>query len=454
MPDLTRGANAPLTGPTLQLAVAGARQGAVDLMVFQLADTGKVRSDADFIFFNQPSSPEGAVRLTAADQLSIDLATVPAAVDRLAVAVALDDSVAGSLAAITGLGVSVTGTADRHTAPATGLTTERAAVLVEIYRRAGAWKVRNVSAGWTEGLSGLATAHGVSVDDAPAAPSPAPPAPAPAAATPPAPAVPAPAAPTGPPTAPTSAPADGVRSVPGEAALSLVKRQKLDLRKREVAKVLLTKGAQHERARIVLVLDKTGSMADEYAAGIVHRVVERMVPVAIQLDDDGSLECYLYAVKFAKLPDIRIEYLEAWMADFIHMTGTHQGINYREIGGYNDEIPIMTEVLASLTGRTDATLVLFFTDGGFSKKKEITKLISQASKLPAFWQFVGIGNNDFGVLTKLDEMTGRTVDNVGFFPVTDIDRVDDAELYRRLLSEFPDWLRAARAAGILAPAPR
>ena len=460
MPDLTRGANAPLTGPTLQLAVAGARQGAVDLMVFQLDVTGKVRSDADFIFFNQPTSPEGAVRLTAADQLSIDLTSVPAAVESLAVAVSLDDSVAGSLAAIDGLGVSVTGAADQHTAPATGLTTERAAVLVEIYRRAGAWKVRNVSAGWTEGLSGLATAHGVSVDDEPASvasaappqptPAPTPPASTLPASTPPAstPPAPAPAAPAAPP------PSDGVRSVPGEATLSLVKRQKLDLRKREVAKVLLTKGAQHERARIVLVLDKTGSMADEYAAGIVHRVVERMVPVAIQLDDDGSLECYLYAVTFAKLPDIRIEYLDQWMADFIHMSGTHQGIDYRRIGGYNDEIPIMTEVLGTLAGRTDPTLVLFFTDGGFSKKKEITKLIAQASKLPAFWQFVGIGNNNFGVLTKLDEMSGRTVDNVGFFPVTDIDRIDDAELYRRLLSEFPDWLRAARGAGILAPAPR
>lgn len=447
MPDLTRGANAPLTGPSLQLAVAGARQGAVDLMVFQLAATGKVRSDADFIFFNQPTSPEGAVRLTAADQLSIDLTRVPSVVESLAVAVALDDSVPGSLAAIAGLGVSVTGNADQHTAPATGLTTERAAVLVEIYRRGGAWKVRNVSAGWTEGLSGLATAHGVSVDDEPATPAPAPAATATPAARPAAPA-PTPAAPA-PAAIPSTPPGDGVRSVPGEASLSLVKRQKLDLRKREVAKVLLTKGAQHERARIVLVLDKTGSMADEYAAGIVHRVVERMVPVAIQLDDDGSLECYLYAVKFAKLPDIRIEYLDQWMADFIHMSGTHRGINYREIGGYNDEIPIMTEVLGSLAGRSDATLVLFFTDGGFSKKKEITKLISQASQQPAFWQFVGIGNNNFGVLTKLDEMTGRTVDNVGFFPVTDIDRIDDAELYRRLLSEFPDWLRAARAAGIL-----
>src|ERR1700712_183757 len=111
MPDLTRGANAPLTGPTLQLAVAGARQGAVDLMVFQLTGTGKVRSDADFIFFNQPDSPEGAVKLTAADRLTIDLTGVPPAIESLAVAVALDDSVPGSLASIAGLGVTVSGSA-------------------------------------------------------------------------------------------------------------------------------------------------------------------------------------------------------------------------------------------------------------------------------------------------------------------------------------------------------
>ncbi|MET3805669.1 stress response protein SCP2 [Nakamurella sp. UYEF19] len=457
MPDLTRGANASISGTSLQVAVSGARQGAVDLMVFQVGETGKVRSDADFVFFNQPASPEGAVRLTAADSLTVDLTGIPEAIDKLAVAVALDDSVAGSLAGIAGLGVSVTGSSDQHVAPAAGMTSERAAVLVEIYRRAGSWKVRNVSAGWTEGLSGLAKEHGVSVDDEPAAVPPAasaPPASGPPAGSsqPPAQNFPPPAAPSAPQPAPPAAPppaADGVRSVPGEAGLSLVKRQKLDLRKREVAKVLLTKGAQNERARIVLVLDKTGSMSDEYAAGIVHRVVERMVPVAIQLDDDGSLECYLYAVKFAKLPDIRIEYLDQWMADFIHMTGTHQGINYRDIGGYNDEIPIMNEVINSLQGQTGPTLVLFFTDGGFTKKKEITNLMKKASNLPAFWQFVGIGNNNFGVLTKLDEMTGRVVDNVGFFPVTDIDRIDDGELYRRLLSEFPDWLRAARGAGIL-----
>lgn len=166
MADLSRGANAPLATGPVEVAVSGARQGSVDLMVFQLGADRKVRSDADFVFFNQPASPEGAVRLVAAHRITADLSAVPAAVETLAVAVALDDAVPGSLAGIAGLGVTVSG-GEVHRAPATGLTTERAAVLVELYRRAGGWKVRNVSAGWAAGLSALVTEHGVSVDDEP-----------------------------------------------------------------------------------------------------------------------------------------------------------------------------------------------------------------------------------------------------------------------------------------------
>ncbi len=93
--------------------------------------------------------------------------------------------------------------------------------------------------------------------------------------------------------------------------------------------------------------------------------------------------------------------------------------------------------------------MLFFTDGGFSRKREIAALIRTAAALPAFWQFVGLGKANYGLLSTLDELPDRVVDNAGFFAVDDIDTLTDAELYARLLSEFPDWLRAARQAGIL-----
>ncbi|MFC3243155.1 VWA domain-containing protein [Gordonia humi] len=51
----------------------------------------------------------------------------------------------------------------------------------------------------------------------------------------------------------------------------------------------------------------------------------------------------------------------------------------------------------------------------------------------------------------MDDLGGRVVDNAGFFEVPDIDRRTDADLYADLLGEFPDWLRAATAAGIVDP---
>ncbi|RDB45507.1 TerD family protein, partial [Tsukamurella tyrosinosolvens] len=172
MTSLARGQNAALSQTSLTVSITGVAPGSVDLFALQVTDDGRVRSDADLVFFNSPTSPEGAVRLTGTDALALDLTAVPAAISTVRLAVALDDKVPGSLASIPGLSARI-GADD---CPATGLTTERAAVLAEVYRRNGAWKVRNVSAGWDRGLVALLTEHGVTVDGPPPAAAPAPPA--------------------------------------------------------------------------------------------------------------------------------------------------------------------------------------------------------------------------------------------------------------------------------------
>ena len=98
--------------------------------------------------------------------------------------------------------------------------------------------------------------------------------------------------------------------------------------------------------------------------------------------------------------------------------------------------------------RVVPVLVLFFTDGGFANKA-IRKLLTRAAEQPVFWQFVGIGRANHGLLAELDVMPGRLVDNAGFFACDGIDRISDEQLYHRLLGEFPDWQRAARTAGVL-----
>ncbi len=179
MTTLGRGENVQIDTRRFGVSVSGPSAGTCDLMVFQVTAAGRVRSDDDFVFFNNPVAPEGAVRLTGPDGVDVDLTAVPADIDTLRIAVVLDDAAPGTLADVRGLAVAIGDVA----MPAIGLTTERAAVLAEIYRRGDAWKVRNVSAGWDAGFTALVTEHGVTVDDAPT-PSAAPSAP-PAAPTPP-----------------------------------------------------------------------------------------------------------------------------------------------------------------------------------------------------------------------------------------------------------------------------
>ncbi|MFI9533068.1 VWA domain-containing protein [Nocardia fusca] len=421
MTQLTRGQNGPLAHTELLVSVEVAA--AAELAAMLVTERGVMRSDADFVSCNQPAGPGVRVRPGPGGQpgeLSVSLSAVPADIAQVRVVIALD-TIFGALPAPSTTVTDIAGTCLYEYRMA-DLGREKAVVAVEFYRRSGSWKIRAVGQGYAGGLAELVTDHGIDVrEERPG---------------------------SGGPDQTFPASAAEIRTARGEETLSLEKRAKLDLRKREVAKVLVGKGVCGVRARIVLVLDKTGSMRRLYSAGTVRRVVERMIPIAIQLDDDGRIEPYLYAADYARLPDITVDGADAWSAEYLHLRGHHGGIDYAEIGGSNNELPVMREIIASLNRHRQPTLVLFFTDGGFREKAKITALMREASALPAFWQFIGLGHADYGLLHTLDTMTGRRVDNAGFFSVDDIDTVTDADLYNRLLGEFPGWLSAAESAGI------
>jgi len=89
--------------------------------------------------------------------------------------------------------------------------------------------------------------------------------------------------------------------------------------------------------------------------------------------------------------------------------------------------------------------VIFITDGDNADHSATEKLIREYSSKGMFIQFVGIGSAGFNFLQKLDDMQGRTLDNVDFFSVRDIDSMDSKELYSKLLVEFPEWVNAAKS---------
>jgi hypothetical protein len=84
-----------------------------------------------------------------------------------------------------------------------------------------------------------------------------------------------------------------------------------------------------------------------------------------------------------------------------------------------------------------------------SEARKIKKILQEASSQPIFWQFVGIGGRNYGVLEKLDIMEGRVVDNCNFFKIDNIESISESMLYDFLLREFPIWLTEAKNKNIV-----
>ncbi|MEU8652155.1 TerD family protein [Streptomyces sp. NPDC048737] len=171
---MPKGSNVPV--PTTALRVEVGRRsgpGVPDAYASALLlVAGKVRSDADFVFYNQPAHSSGAVRHEGrrdlggrvTDTLLVDLARVEPAIETVVLAASADG---GAFGQVPDLAVEVRD-AGRNTVvaryEATGATVETAFVLGEFYRRQGAWKFRAVGQGYDSGLEGLATDYGITVD--------------------------------------------------------------------------------------------------------------------------------------------------------------------------------------------------------------------------------------------------------------------------------------------------
>lgn len=181
MTTMSKGANIPLTADVVRAVLSwtpGSGVPDVDVSALLLTDAGRVRSDDDFVFYNQPAHHEGAVRHLGKstsgecqqDAVEVDLAALRPAVDRVVLAASTDDSTFG---AVPGLLLVLT---DARTGVELarfpmGAGTETAFVSGELYRRSGSWKFRAIGQGYDSGLAGLASDFGISVQDAAPPPS-------------------------------------------------------------------------------------------------------------------------------------------------------------------------------------------------------------------------------------------------------------------------------------------
>lgn len=188
--SLAKGGNVSLSkeAPGLQHITVGlgwdarATDGAafdLDASLFLANETGKVRSDADFIYYNNKTSADGSVvhqgdNLTGEgdgddEQVEIDLAKVPADVAKISVAVTIHeaDSRSQNFGMVSSAFIRVVNKANGGEIVRFDLSedfsTETAVIFGELYRNGAEWKFRAVGQGFAGGLGSLAGNFGVNV---------------------------------------------------------------------------------------------------------------------------------------------------------------------------------------------------------------------------------------------------------------------------------------------------
>jgi tellurium resistance protein TerD len=188
--SLTKGANVSLTkqAPGLRAVTVGLGWDArttdgkdfdLDASAIVCGANGQVISDKHFVFFNNLTSPDGAVQHTGDnltgegegddEQIKVDLGALSAEVDKIVFPVSIYDAAAGgqSFGQVRNAFIRVVNQGDNSELARYDLSedasTETAMVFGELYRSAAEWKFRAIGQGYSTGLAGIARDYGVPV---------------------------------------------------------------------------------------------------------------------------------------------------------------------------------------------------------------------------------------------------------------------------------------------------
>ncbi|MEH7116124.1 VWA domain-containing protein [Neobacillus vireti] len=230
----------------------------------------------------------------------------------------------------------------------------------------------------------------------------------------------------------------------------------IDLTKK--AKIVLEKkNLNGVQAEIVFAVDISGSMSGLFSRGVVQELTERLLGIGMNMDTNKSIDVFAFNTSGHDVGSVS----EGNHTNYV----TNSMLRKVSVGGGTNYAPVMRKIVdkygsskkKGLTGLfskkqsvpTNPTFVFFVTDGDNFDKSETEKIITESSNQAIFWQFVGIGYESFNFLQKLDDLSGRHLDNADFFSVKDLTKISDEELYDKLLTEFPSWLSQAKNKGLL-----
>lgn len=391
----------------------------MDISCFALDNKGKLINDDYMVFYNQPVSPCQQIKLTHYDaqpnpsksvqaEFAVNLSKLPSNIDSLFFVLSADLP----LKQVQSLEIGIFQQSQKAQAnyQSADFADLQASMLLQLYRKSGVWRVANVGQGFNGGLAAVVQHFGGDVAENES---------------------------NNPIANKAKFSLEKVMLEQAPKLVSLAKKATVSLEKRQL---------QSLTAKVALVLDATGSMNRQYKQGLVQEVVNRLLPLAVSFDDDQALDCWAFGEHPLYLGEVGLNNY----ADFID---TVQG-GWRDwpLGSRtNNEAGVMEMVTKFYIaqGLDVPAYILFISDGGVRDSRGISNIMLQAAQLPIFWQFVGLGGKNYGILENLDDMEGRVIDNCNFFALDDLHDISEETLYENMLEEFPEWLKEARQLGLI-----